>query len=749
MSGDGFVIQRVDVVNFGPYHAKTWEPGPARLSVIVGKSGVGKSTLIVDAPLFALYGEVPDGSPPDRLVRIGAAEMSVTVEFTLGGQLHRVVRRRTSRAGGKSSADLQARISDGTWKPEASGADAVTAEVIRLLRMDKHTFRTVVVLAQGDAKRFMKATPGKGEPGKPGRAAILSTIVVDPRFALAEVAARKEATELEANTAADRRSMQALDATLSQRAELEAAAAAAKAEEEVTVAAMEAAGRRRDAAEEMMRSLAGRLAEAKAAQDEIARIDADLVALRDRYRRAGEARAAAKAAIERTKAAAEAEVPEHDVEATRAGIADLEAAAEMERDEREKLDLARAALRDLEAAHERKKSDWRTIHARAAGLVAALEDQGMHLAPVTCPKCATRFPADPGDVAGRLDAARAALRDIGPEPAEPMTIARDRVAIFRSEQRLAEGAIDPAALRSAREALAAAERAAAALVARDGARAALADAEAGLARIDVELAEIDATGKAAAVTRAKAAERADAAFALGQQVAAAEQTRLESIRAASDAAKAHSAAIAANAEARGALLRLERDQAERDRIVGDVAQAEVVLARLRRLVVAFGVKGIPARVVESVLPELVAHANEMLGQLRPGMTLDLRATRAKADGSGTIEALDIWIRDEKGERQRWSGGEETSIAIAIATGLSRLGARRSGARVATQILDEPDGLDADNRRDFGQALRVLAHRGDLERVAVITHQDGIPDFADDVVEISQDEDLPGPVVVAV
>ena len=66
--------------------------------------------------------------------------------------------------------------------------------------------------------------------------------------------------------------------------------------------------------------------------------------------------------------------------------------------------------------------------------------------------------------------------------------------------------------------------------------------------------------------------------------------------------------------------------------------------------------------------------------------------------------------------------------------------------MATLVIDEPDGLDADSRRAFGQALRVLAHRGDLERVAVITHQDGIPDFADDVVEIEQDEAPSGPVV---
>jgi hypothetical protein len=62
---------------------------------------------------------------------------------------------------------------------------------------------------------------------------------------------------------------------------------------------------------------------------------------------------------------------------------------------------------------------------------------------------------------------------------------------------------------------------------------------------------------------------------------------------------------------------------------------------LRRLVTAFGPTGIPARIIEGVLPELGAYANELLAELRPGMTLELRAQRAKKDGKGVVEALDL------------------------------------------------------------------------------------------------------------
>jgi DNA repair exonuclease SbcCD ATPase subunit len=723
-------LESIDLRNFLSHEATHWEPNGSRLSTIVGPNGAGKSALL-DGFLFALYDAAR--ARTDDLVRLGATDMSAEVTFAFAGARYRVTRGRTTRSGGKSFLELAIAQADGSWRPlTADSIRETQAAIEALLRLDAATFTTAAFLRQGDADAFISATAAE-------RKRILGSVLGLDVYAAAEARARDRARGIEAETQVSRRSIETLDAALSHRAELEAAAAAAKAEEDATVGAMEAAGRRRDAADEAIAALSGRLAEARAAGAELARIDADLVALRDRYRRAVEGRRDAVAAIERTKAAAAAEVPEHDVAAARASLVALEAAAETERAAREQLELTRAAQRDAEAAFERKRSDWRKVQATAAGLVAALEDQGMHLAPVTCPKCEHRFPADPSDIAGRLDAARAALRDVGPEPAEPMAIARDRVAIFRAEQRLVEGAIDPAALRTARLALEAAQGAHAALFARDGARVALADAQAALARAEAELAEIDATGKAAAITRAKAAERAADALKVAGELSDAEFERRQAIEAATDAARRHAGAIAADAEARGALGRLERDQVERDRIVGDVTRAEAQLSLLRRLVAAFGVTGIPARIIESVLPELTSYAQELLDQLRPGMALSIRAQRAKRDGKGIVEALDLVVRDDVGERplSLFSGGERMSVSLALAVGLSRLVARRAGTAIRTLVIDEPDGLDAEARRAFGLALRVLAHHGELERVVVVSHHEDLAEVGDAVYRVSK------------
>lgn len=724
-------LEKIALSNFLSHASTTWEPNGARLATIVGPNGAGKSALL-DGLLYGLYDSARGRT--DELVRLGASDMATEVTFSFAGARYRVTRGRTTRSGGKSFLELA--IADPVrdmWIPlTADSIRETQAAIEALLRLDAATFTTAAFLRQGDADAFISATAAE-------RKRILGTVLGLDVYAAAEARARERARGLEAGTAADRRAIETLEVALARRPEIEAAAATAKAAEGAAMAEMEAAGRRRDAAEETMRSLAGRLAEAKAAQDELARIDGELAALRDRYRRALVGQEAARAAVARVRAVAEAATLDVDVEAARADVARLEAGADRERQAREELERSRAAFTEANDAHHAVAGAWQRSHAAAAGLADALQDQALHLDAVTCPKCHHRFPADPGDIAGRLAAARAVVTELGPEPAEPLAVSFARSAVVQAESRLAREAVDPLALRNARERLVAAERAAAALAARDAARVALAEAEGALARAGAELAEIDVTGKAAAARRTEVLAAADASGGLGQQVAGAEQIRLESIRAATDAARAHAAAIAADAEARSALVRLEADQEEHDRIRTGVAAAETQLALLRRLVAAFGAGGIPARIIETVLPELTVYAQELLDRLRPGMELSIRAQRAKRDGKGVVEALDLVVRDGAGERalSLFSGGERMSVSLALAVGLSRLVARRAGTAIRTLVIDEPDGLDAEARRAFGIALRVLAHHGELEQVVVVSHHEDLAEAGDAVYRVSK------------
>jgi energy-coupling factor transporter ATP-binding protein EcfA2 len=78
-----------------------------------------------------------------------------------------------------------------------------------------------------------------------------------------------------------------------------------------------------------------------------------------------------------------------------------------------------------------------------------------------------------------------------------------------------------------------------------------------------------------------------------------------------------------------------------------------------------------------------------------------------------------------------------SVSLALAVGLSRLVARRAGTAIRTLVIDEPDGLDADARRAFGQALRVLAHQGELERVVLVSHHPDLAEYADEVYQVTK------------
>jgi DNA repair exonuclease SbcCD ATPase subunit len=64
-------------------------------------------------------------------------------------------------------------------------------------------------------------------------------------------------------------------------------------------------------------------------------------------------------------------------------------------------------------------------------------------------------------------------------------------------------------------------------------------------------------------------------------------------------------------------------------------------------------------------------------------------------------------------------------------------ARRSGSPISLLVIDEPEGLDVESRKAFGQALRAIAHRGDLDRVLVVSHYDDIADFADLVLRVEK------------
>jgi exonuclease SbcC len=114
-------------------------------------------------------------------------------------------------------------------------------------------------------------------------------------------------------------------------------------------------------------------------------------------------------------------------------------------------------------------------------------------------------------------------------------------------------------------------------------------------------------------------------------------------------------------------------------------------------------------------------------------------TQRKLKSSDRLaETLDIRIGDSAGERpyENYSGGEQFRVNFAIRLALSRILARRSGARLQTLVIDEGFGSqDANGRQRLVEAINTI--QDDFERILVITHIDELQDAFPTRIEVQK------------
>lgn len=130
--------------------------------LIFGRNGSGKSS-IMDAILFALFGEYSrsqnlDGKRAQDIkmgdaIRDGEKTATVRLTFCLDGDRHRIIRQLAK--GAMASHELWDPKKN-KWVTRASGAEDVSNHVKSLLGMDSKLFRATVMLEQGKTNRFME-----------------------------------------------------------------------------------------------------------------------------------------------------------------------------------------------------------------------------------------------------------------------------------------------------------------------------------------------------------------------------------------------------------------------------------------------------------------------------------------------------------------------------------------------------------------------------------------------------------------
>jgi exonuclease SbcC len=162
------------------------------------------------------------------------------------------------------------------------------------------------------------------------------------------------------------------------------------------------------------------------------------------------------------------------------------------------------------------------------------------------------------------------------------------------------------------------------------------------------------------------------------------------------------------------------------------------------LALAFGKGGVQSLLIEAAIPRLEDEANDLLKQMTDGrMSLKVETQRARrtgrgADGSESIETLEIVISDELGARnyEMFSGGERFRVDFAIRIALSKLLAWRAGAPLPTLFIDEGFGTqDVEGRDRILDVIKAIEDR--FLRILVITHLDEIKEAFPVRIEVSR------------
>jgi len=165
----------------------------------------------------------------------------------------------------------------------------------------------------------------------------------------------------------------------------------------------------------------------------------------------------------------------------------------------------------------------------------------------------------------------------------------------------------------------------------------------------------------------------------------------------------------------------KRKVEEREKVVEEKA----IYDELR---LAFGKKGVRAMIIESAIPEIEDEANALLARMTDNRMHVRLETQRETKKGDTVETLDIKISDELGTRsyQMFSGGEAFRANFAIRIALSKLLARRAGARLQTLVIDEGFGTqDAQGRERLVEAINSI--KDDFEKVIVVTHIEELKD----------------------
>jgi exonuclease SbcC len=703
---------RIRLTNFLSYEATEIDYTGCHLVALAGENGAGKSALAVDALTWCLWGEAR-GRSDDDLVRQGADECEVEVQFEAGGQLHGVVRRRRLPRDGRAGVSALAfQLYGSTYD---TGYQDLTRETIRETQeainaacgMDYKTFTHTACLIQGQADQFTTAAPG-------ARKDVLVSL-------LGLTAWQDWATVAHERLRASQADLAAADASLAAAAEeLQRASGL-----DQLVAAIE----------EQRPALIAAVEEARIALDTV----------QDRRQRQAGLKAELGAIVEANRRQTV------DMEATEGRLAEITTSL-FNLPTLERIGNLRLALRNCETAAARfaplqeqaqARALAEAVHSQAQGRLPALEGavaaaeaalQALPAAPTDlkrCPTCGQEVKGEAydkmvADLESRRTMTTEALRVAG------KALANAAQATGEAEDHLrAMPAVDGEALAEARTAARELPEYKAAVA---GAEQQIASADQ-LQSLQRDLLRSKQVGQSELAGRGMRIKALQSAMEIEGDAKAdldrwANELRLR--QASLDEQNARRCNLEGQLEA-VARTRASADQTRQSRaVVADYASL------WEQLEATFGPRGIQAMLIDAALPQITDEANRLLALMASGTTIELTTQRAGKTTGRQIETLDVIIADAQGTRpyENYSGGERFRIDFAIRIALSRLLARRAQAPCEVLIVDEGFGSqDGNGRTGLVEALATV--KAQFRLIMVISHIDDLRELFPQVITVTK------------
>jgi DNA repair protein SbcC/Rad50 len=684
---------KLELHNFLAYR----DPDPLRLegihvACISGENGAGKSSLL-DAITWVLWGKARAPSADD-LIHQNLKEMRVTLEFEMAGGRYLVIRQRNiEKKTAQSLLELQAW--DGNtedWHSLSESTIRGTQERIdRLLRLDYDTFINSALLSQGRADEFTAKPPFQ-------RTQVLAAILGLDRWERYEERAKEKIRQSRISVERLEVRQSEMDHELSRRGEYERQlqeAETAAAAEGKNLAALEKAWaeveQRRNARAELERRAEETERRSLSAERELNDARAELESL---------GRAADPAALEQQAAGLRTEREE----------------LVQRQSEREKLYVQ---IRELSSLMGTLRGENDALGPQTEPLKKRLETLQTSDAP-ECPTCGQPLTADHrrqvvAQLQGEIESRRAKYK-------ANVSRLKDLKAELQALQK------DSAGLQTALSALPGLERR-------------LAKAESALKTARDARTKIPAAQERVARWLKSLSEEQSASKKIQQQL------------------KQAGSGLADSETLRGRLEKARLEKRLADERVGGARQMLAALEEIARqqkagraelegfrrglsvyeeLRDAFGKRGVPTMIIETVVPEVEQEANRLLGEMTDGrMRLRMETQRETKSGEPR-DTLELNISDELGTRayEMYSGGEAFRINFAVRIALSKLLARRAGAQLRALFIDEGFGTqDSAGRERLVAAIQSI--QDDFDRILVITHLDELRDAFPARIEVTK------------